>query len=119
VNQRTSKSSQRRRHLTAKEKRKILTAHERSGLSMLGFARRHRLCYTSLRRWRSSLNSKTPLSTSAAPNPDPHFVPVTLEGEPLESSYVLTWPGGRTLKIPWQFELESLRRLLSVLEVRP
>jgi len=30
--------------------------------------------------------------------------------------YVLSWASGRSLKIPQQFETDSLRRLLSVLE---
>jgi hypothetical protein len=47
---------------------------------------------------------------------DPRFVPVELESEGVSGDYVLSWPGGRSLKIPPQFETDSLRRLLSVLE---
>ena len=47
---------------------------------------------------------------------DPRFVPVKIEGEVLGGDYVLTWAEGRSLKIPPQFETDSLRRLLSVLE---
>jgi len=47
---------------------------------------------------------------------DPRFVPVKVEGEVLSGDYVLSWAGGRSLKIPPQFETDSLRRLLGVLE---
>jgi hypothetical protein len=47
---------------------------------------------------------------------DPRFVPVKIEGEVLGEEYVLSWPTGRTLKIPQQFETDSLRRLLAVME---
>ena len=47
---------------------------------------------------------------------DPRFVPVKIEGEVLDGDYVLSWAGGRSLKIPRQFETDSLRRLLTVLE---
>jgi hypothetical protein len=47
---------------------------------------------------------------------DPGFVPVKIESEGLSGDYVLSWPAGRCLKIPRQFDTDSLRRLLSVLE---
>ena len=105
-----------RRHLTPKEKAEILREHRRSGLSLLAFAGKHGLCYTSLLRWRcrpgNGANVLVPPDTEA----DPRFVPVKIEGELLGEDYVLSWAGGRFLKIPRQFETDSLRRLLSVLE---
>jgi hypothetical protein len=47
---------------------------------------------------------------------DPRFVAVKIEGEVLGADYVLSWPGGRSSKSPRQFEMDSLRRLLTVLE---
>ena len=47
---------------------------------------------------------------------DPRFVPVMIEGDVVGGEYVLSWAGGRSLKIPLQFETDSLRRLLRVLE---
>jgi len=47
---------------------------------------------------------------------DPGFVPVKIEGEVLGGEYVLSWATGHSLKIPRQFETDSLRRLLTVLE---
>jgi hypothetical protein len=41
---------------------------------------------------------------------------VKIEGEVLGGDYVLSWATGRFLKIPRQFDTDSLRRLLSVLE---
>ena len=106
-----------RRHLTRKEKAEILKEHRRSGLSLLAFAEKHGLCYSSLLRWRCRLGDganvgSVPPDTEA----DPRFVPVRIEGEVLGEEYVLSWACGRSLKIPRQFETDSLRRLLSVLE---
>jgi hypothetical protein len=106
------------RHRSPKEKARILREHRRSGLSLLAFARQHELCYASLRRWRSQ--QPTPAGVVAlAPQANPRFVPVRIEGDGLGGDYVVSWPGGRSLKIPPQFEPESLRRLLNVLEARP
>jgi hypothetical protein len=116
VKQQSSQTRPTRRHLTTKEKAKLLKEHRRSGLSLLAFAEKHGLCYTSLLRWRcrqgSVANIEVPPDTAA----DPRFVPVKIEGEVLGGEYVLSWAGGRSLKIPRQFETDSLRRLLSVLE---
>ena len=105
-----------RRHLTPKEKAAVLREHERSGLSLLAFARKHGLCYSSLLRWRcrqgNGANILVPPDTEA----DPRFVAVKIEGEVLGGDYVLSWAAGRSLKIPQHFETDSLRRLLSVLE---
>ena len=106
-----------RRHLTPKEKAAILREHRRSGLSLLAFAAKHGLCYSSLLRWKSRPGHGThilepPPETQA----NPRFVPVKIEGEVLGGDYVLSWVGGRSLQIPRQFETESLRRLLTVLE---
>ena len=105
-----------RRHLTAKEKAEILKEHRRSGLSLLAFAEKHGLCYTSLLRWRcrhgNGANFPVPGDTEA----DPRFVPVKIESDVLGGDCVLSWATGRFLKIPRQFETDSLRRLLRVLE---
>ncbi len=105
-----------RRHRTPKEKAKIFREHRRSGLWLLAFAQQHGLCYASLLRWRcrqgKGANVLAPPNTKA----DPRFVPVKIEGEVLGGEYVLSWSGGRSLKIPRQFETDSLRRLLMVLE---
>ena len=104
------------RHRTPKEKARILRKHGRSGLSLLAFARQHGLCYASLLRWRARSSPRpTPADTQA----DPRFVRVRIEGDGLGGDYIVSWPGGRTLKVPSRFEPESLRRLLSVLEGRP
>jgi len=41
---------------------------------------------------------------------------VQIEGEVTGGDYLLSWAGGPSLKIPQQFEPDSLRRLLRVLE---
>jgi hypothetical protein len=104
------------RHRTPKEKARIFRAHGRSGLSLLAFARQHGLCYASLLRWRARRSTRpTPADRQA----DPRFVRVKIAGDGLGGDYLVSWPGGRTLKIPSQFEPEALRRLLGVLEERP
>jgi transposase-like protein len=162
VKQRTSKSAELRRHRTPKAKARILKEHERSGLSLLAFARTRGLCYASLRRWRSRPCARVPeppahtpgrcgaprtrsrpcarvpeppahtpgrcgaprtrsrpcarVPAPPAPQADPRFVPVTVEGEVSGGDYVLNLVGGRSLRIPLRFEPDSLRRLLAVLE---
>ena len=105
-----------RRHRTDKEIAGILRDHRRSGLSLLAFARKEGLCYASLLRWRSRPRPRAKVLVSGDLGVDPRFVPVKIEGEVLGGEYVLSWAGGRSLKIPWQFEADSLRRLLTVLE---
>jgi transposase-like protein len=116
VKRQSSQSRTTRRRRPPKEKARILREHRRSGLSLLGFARKHGLCYTSLLRWRARQRQKANVLVSPDTGADPGFVPVKVEGEGLSGDYVLSWTGGRSLKIPLQFEPESLRRLLSVLE---
>ena len=111
----SSQSRTPRRHLTAKEKAEVLREHRRSGLPLLAFARKHGLCYSSLLRWRRQGNGGGVLVPPELET-DPRFVPVKIEGEVLGGDYVVTWAEGRSLKIPPQFETDSLRRLLSVLE---
>jgi len=105
-----------RRHRTSKEKVEILQAHRRSGVSLLAFARKEGLCYTSLLRWRSRPAKGTSAPVVGALEADPGFVPVKIQSELVSGDYVLSWPSGCSLKIPRQFERDSLRRLLSVLE---
>jgi transposase-like protein len=105
-----------RRHFTTKEKAEILREHRRSGLSLLAFAGKNGLCYSSLLRWRVRPGNGVHALVPTNPEADPRFVPVKIEGEGLGGEYVLSWAGGRSLKIPRQFETESLRRLLTVLE---
>lgn len=52
----------------------------------------------------------------AAAEAGPRFVPVRIESEVLSGDYILSWPAGRCLKIPPEFESDSLRRLLDLLE---
>ena len=112
----SSKSDVTQRHRTAKEKAEILKEYQRSGVSLPAFARKHGLCYASLLRWRArqrqGANVLVPPDTEA----NPRFVSVKMESEGLSGGYVLSWAGGRSLKIPLQFETDSLRRLLTVLE---
>lgn len=111
-----STSAGSRRHLTPKAKAQILRSYERSGLSLLSFARKHELCYASLLRWRARQGKGAKVLLTPDTPADPRFVPVKIESEVLSDEYVLSWAGGRSLKIPLQFETDSLRRLLAVLE---
>lgn len=105
-----------RRHFTPKEKAEILREHRRSGLSLLAFAGKHGLCYSSLLRWRCRPGNGANALVVPDTETDPRFVAVKLEGEVLGGDYVLSWATGRSLKIPRHFETDSLTRLLSVLE---
>ena len=112
----SSQSRPTQRHRTPNEKAEILREQQRSGLSLLAFAGTHGLCYSSLLRWRCRPGNGAHVLVPPDPEADPRFVPVSIEGEVLGGDYVLSWAGGRSLKIPQQFETDSLRRLLSVLE---
>lgn len=103
-------------HRTSKEKAEILRKHDRSGLSLLAFARKEGLCYASLLRWRCRQGNGTRLVAPPPPAGDPRFVPVSIEAEVVSGDYVLSWPSGRSLRIPRRFDTDSLRGLLSVLE---
>ena len=113
----SSQSRTTRRHCTPKEKAGILREHQRSGLSLLAFARKHQLCYSTLIRWRKRFGQHAQSQRAPKVAPSPKFIPIQLEPEPVPGApYVLGLSEGRSLKIPPGFETESLRRLLTVLE---
>ena len=116
VKRQSSHSRPTRRRRTPEEKAELFRQHRRSGLSLLAFAREHGLCYASLLRWNSQQANGAQALAPPDSEADPRFVPVKIEGEVLGGEYVLSWAGGRSLKIPPQFETDALRRLLSVLE---
>ena len=89
----SSESRTTRRHFTPKEKAEILREQRRSGLSLLGFARKHGLCYGSLLRWRSRQHQGASVLESPDTGADPQFVPVKVESEGLSGDYVLSWTG--------------------------
>jgi len=105
------------RRRSAEQIAAILQEYERSGLSLLGFAQKERLCYTTLLRWRRG-GRKSPRSAAPPCAAGPGFIPIEIEAGPMPSDYVLSWPEGRSLRIPCRFDPEALRRLLEVLEER-
>ena len=105
------------RRRAPKEIATILREYRRSGLSLLAFARKHQLCYTTLLRWRSC-RPKRARSATAPFTAGPGFIPIQIEPGSLNSDYVLSWPGGRSLRIPPGFDPQGLRGLLEVLEER-
>ena len=104
------------------EIRAILEAHARSGLSLLAFSRDQDLCYASLRRWRIQHGSPSMASDDSGPlcrrGSTPRFVPVQVEPSSTKGEFGLSWPSGRSLRIPAGFDPEELRRVLAVLEER-
>lgn len=112
----SSQTLPRRRHRTPEEKAEILRAQQRSGLSLLAFAGERGLCYASLLRWRGRQRDEASAVAPPDTEGDPRFVPVKIEEAVAGGDYVLSWAGGRCLKIPRQFETDSLRRLLALLE---
>jgi transposase-like protein len=116
VKRQSTQSGTSRQHRTPTEKAEILREHQRSGLSLLAFAGKHRLCYASLLRWRCQQRNDASAEAPPDTEADPRFVPVKIEGESLSGDYVLSWSGGVSLRIPQQFDTDSLRRLLTVLE---
>ena len=105
-----------RRRCTHHEKAEILLEYQRSGLSLLAFAREHQLCYTTLLGWKKQFHRE---GGSVAVEKPPGFVAVQVESESRVGDFTLNLPRGRSLQIPPGFEPESLRRLLDVLEALP
>ena len=104
------------RRRSPKQIARILRQHRRSGLSLLAFARQRQLCYATLLRWRKRQpKDRHPASESAV---DPGFIPIQIEAGSLHPDYVLSWPTGRSLRIPPRFDAQALRQLLAVLEER-
>lgn len=104
------------RRRTPTEIATILQNQRQSGLSLLAFARKHQLCYASLIRWRRR-PPKVRRPAGSAPAA-PGFIPIQIETGSSGSHYELSWPGGRRLRIPPQFDSQALRRLLDMLEER-
>ena len=103
------------RRRAPKEIATILREYRRSGLSLLTFAHKHQLCYSTLLRWRSC-RPKRARSATAPLRAGPGFIPIQIDSGSLSSDYVLSWPGGRSLRIPPRFDAQGLRQLLEVLE---
>jgi len=103
-------------HRTDEEIAGILRDYRHSGLSLLAYSRRQGLSYSSLLRWRARAAAGATPAVSRDMGADPGFVAVKIQNEEASGDYVLSWPGGSSLKIPQQFQTDSLRRLLSVLE---
>ena len=108
------------RRRTPEEIRSILGWHRQSGISLLAFARKHELCYATLRRWRADYEA-APANPGrvGAGDSSPKFVPVELEGGIKQGDFILDWSRGRSLRIPAGFDPGRLRRLLEVLEGLP
>ena len=106
------------RRLTPSEIALILQEHRDSGLSLLAFAHNHQLCYSTLLRWRRR-QIKPASAPAGAPTAGPGFIPIEIEPGSLSADYVLSWPGGRSLRIPPRFDPPTLSRLLQVLEEQP
>ena len=95
----------------------ILRRHQRSGQSLLAFAREHDLCYATLRRWRRRAADQDHAQPSAPPA-TPAFIPIELEPATVGAEFVLNWAPNRSLRIPPGFDPEELGRLLDLLGVR-
>ena len=108
------------RRRTPEEIRSILGGYRQSGLSLLAFARKHELCYATLRRWRAD-HEAAPANARRVGDAGstPTFVPVELAGGVNQGDFILDWSPGRSLRIPAGFDPGRLRRLLEVLEVVP
>ena len=102
---------------TSQEIATILQEHRQSGLSLLAFAHQHQLCYATLLRWRQRAR-KYPRPAVRRRRIGPGFIPIQIEPVSLNADYVLSWPQGRSLRIPPRFDPQTLSRLLEVLEER-
>ena len=105
----------------------ILRQHRDSGLSLLAFARQHRLPYPTLWGWRRRLdamhapNPQAPprIPSPSSPAPAQAFIPVEVEPPRPPADFLLTWAPDRSLRIPQGFAPADLHALLELLGVRP
>lgn len=114
------------RRRTRDEIRSILEWQRQSGLSLLAFARKQGLCYSTLLRWRA-VHEPAVVAPDPADErqggqrswePSPRLVPIQLE-EVRSENFIFEWAPGRSLRIPAGFDPSQLRRLLEVLGVQP
>lgn len=103
--------------------RKMFVRYEASGLTQEAFCRRHSLSIWSFRWWRGRLKGKGASSGRNGPRPGtPRSLPPFLPVRVVESArralgaFEVELRGGRTVRVPGEFDPEALSRLLAVLE---
>jgi transposase-like protein len=109
------------------EWQRVLAEHERSGLSVAEFARRHGISPGSLGWWRyiarrrAAERSGTETRTRVGRAAQGKFVEVRVEPEQgveidvMRGGFEVVLPGGCVVRVPAHFEAAALRRLLATL----
>jgi hypothetical protein len=116
------------RRRSAGEWRALVEDWQASGRSVEEFCRRRKLSASTFRWWRWRLGARGGEQSdggSAAldPHPEPSWIAVDLEAAASRfgagasaGAFELRWPDGLTLRVPADFDRDSLARLLSTLE---
>lgn len=101
--------------------RDTLHRHQRSGLSVREFCRRHHLSSPSFYAWRRILAQRDRQAATPLDTPLPAFVPVHIAAAAnTPSPNVLeVVVAGRVVRVPPGFDAATLRDLLAVLEASP
>ncbi len=101
--------------------RRVLEEQANSGVTVADFCERHLLSKTKYYWWKRQLRSKRGKPLDARPSERaPSFVPVTVRPQPASGGpqypFEVQLCGMRVLRVSGDFDGESLRRLLAVLE---
>lgn len=111
-----SKGSRRSRAVRAREVRwaDTVARFERSGLTQKVFCSRERIPLSTLRYWGHRLKAR---NGRGGRRHRPSFLSVRVldSVRPASSPFEIALPGGRVVRVPSDFDLESLRKLLSAL----
>lgn len=115
---RTSGSTRRRRrHFTREDRRLLVEAWRRSGMSQGRFAREHGLCASYLSRWKTEF----PAASESEASETPAFIEVVAKPPSIRlaattSTFEVRLPSGIEVAVPADFDGAALRRLISSLE---
>ena len=94
----------------AKEMRGLLSELDKSGLSVKAFSREREIAVSRLWYWRKRFRDE------AAAQASPRLVPVTIRSSSSASSPLIVEVKGRLVRVPGDFDVDALHRLVGALE---
>ncbi len=109
--------SRSRRHFTRDDRRRLVDAWRRSGLTQTQFANEHGIGPSYLSRWKKEF-PESDVTGEAGPAPLPVHVIGVERGDvaAVQEPFEVRLPSGVALSIPPRFDRASLEALLAVLE---
>ena len=102
----------RRRHFTRDDRRLLVEAWRRSGMSQGRFAREHGLCASYLSRWKKEFSE----DSEAAGFVEVIAKPPSIRPPSITGAFRVRLPSGIEVEVPPDFDSSTLQRLISSLE---